>query len=204
MRRGARCLAFAALAAIVGAAPAEDLIGTDEQVARIDVCYDFGCASRKRVYIFDTEWQPVAALLRGSTSAADERARLARALGLMEDLVGEVTPTGADRAGNAHEGGGDSGQMDCVDESTNATTYLDLFAAQHLLRFHRVRERVYRAPLLIDQHWAAQVEETGSGRRFAVDSWFRDNGEPALVLPLGDWEQGVGLPAAVAQVGAGG
>ena len=35
-------------------------------------------------------------------------------------------------------------QMDCIDESTNSTTYLRILAGAGLLRWHRVEARVTR------------------------------------------------------------
>lgn len=40
-----------------------------------------------------------------------------------------------------------------------------------------------------DADWRA---EATSGVRFAVDSWFVDHGEPAVILPLADWLKGDG------------
>ena len=179
----------------------EDLIGMDEQVARIDVCYDFGCRSIRRVYLFDDDWQRVARVLRGAHSPAEERTAIARAVGVMEEVVGAMSPTGEDRAGNDYVGEDAAGQLDCIDESTNTTAYLTLFQEQGLLVHHRVAERVYRAPLLIDQHWAAQVREIASGKGFAVDSWLRDNGQPALVLPVERWARADLQELALSNVG---
>ena len=38
---------------------------------------------------------------------------------------------------------------------------------------------------------AAQAPDEDAGR-FAVDSWFVDNGQPAVILPLGEWKKGAG------------
>jgi hypothetical protein len=32
----------------------------------------------------------------------------------------------------------------------------------------------------------------GEAARFAVDSWFVDNGQPAVILPLDEWKKGAG------------
>jgi len=82
------------------------------------------------------------------------------------------------------------GRMDCIDESTNTTSYLRLLESKGWLRFHRVLEPVRRAPLLINDHWAARIVETQTSREFAVDSWFFDNGRPAFVAPLEEWHKG--------------
>jgi hypothetical protein len=96
--------------------------------------------------------------------------------------------------------------MDCIDHSTSTTRLLKLMEARGWLRFHRVLDPVRRSRFLFDQHFSAAVEEVGpaaaaagemlrvgDGRpaaRFAVDSWFFDNGTPAAVMPLEDWLSG--------------
>ena len=32
----------------------------------------------------------------------------------------------------------------------------------------------------------------GEVPRFVVDSWFVDNGQPAVILPLAEWKEGAG------------
>lgn len=39
---------------------------------------------------------------------------------------------------------------------------------------------------------AGEGVEAAPGARFAVDSWFVDHGEPAVILPLADWLKGEG------------
>jgi hypothetical protein len=99
--------------------------------------------------------------------------------------------------------------MDCIDHSTSTTRLLRMIEARGWLRFHRVLDPVRRSRFLLDQHFSAAVEETGSAAadpaaagemlkvgeglpaaRFAVDSWFFDNGTPAVVMPLEDWLSG--------------
>ncbi|MBF0255765.1 MAG: hypothetical protein HQL47_04755, partial [Gammaproteobacteria bacterium] len=122
-------------------------------------------------------------------NAAKEREKIAPAIGLLEGIIGKTTGTSADQPRN--QATGDPGQLDCVAESRNTQAYLKALQARGWLRFHRVVERVKRAPLFIDTHWTAVIEEKstakGKSERFAVDSWFRANGEPAVVMPLADW-----------------
>jgi len=48
--------------------------------------------------------------------------------------------------------------------------------------------------LVFPAHWSAVIEEKtgGEAQRFVVDSWFVDNGQPAVILPLAEWKQGAG------------
>ena len=46
-------------------------------------------------------------------------------------------------------------------------------------------------------HYSAAIEEIsaqGAGEvgRFVVDSWFVDNGQPAVILRLEEWKKGAG------------
>jgi hypothetical protein len=167
----------------------EDSVEDDELIARIPVCFDFGCARRTQIHVYQSDFSAVETLLRASSSAADERRRLAQAVALMEKVAAERTPTGQDLARNDFDERTPDGQMDCIDESTNTSVYLDLFASRGLLRWHEVLERAYRAPALLDEHWSAQIREVHAERRYAVDSWVRANGEPAVIQALEDWKR---------------
>lgn len=172
---------------------AEDDASVFERIANLSVCFDFGCKTRQDVYIHTPEWRGVEEMLSGSVNAEDERARIAGAVAYMERIVGSMTPTGSDRGGNEFVENDAPGQMDCIDESTNTTSYLTLFEKRGLLKWHRVADPVYRAPQILDQHWAASIEDIHSGEQFAVDSWFRDNGQPPHIQRVEAWRQKVAL-----------
>jgi hypothetical protein len=87
--------------------------------------------------------------------------------------------------------------MDCIDHSTTTTRFLRLLERRGALRFHRVLEPARRG--LVFQHLAARIEEIGPSlmpaeteqiRRFAVDSWYVDNGRPAPIIPMELWQEG--------------
>jgi len=157
----------------------------------IPVCWGFGCAQRAAVSLSDAEWQRVRAHFSPTArDAATERAQLARAVGELERVVGPRTGTERDRGGT-FVGPYEGEQMDCIDESTNTTGYLRLFAAQHLLRWHTVGETATRGYLLFGwPHTTATIREEASGAEYAVDSWFFHNGADAVVVPLKQWRAG--------------
>jgi hypothetical protein len=154
---------------------------------RLDVCYDFGCKDKSAFNLTDQDMVRFRAMFAHLSSAAEERTSIRQAIALMEQLAGRQLPTANDVAGNYQEGMAEPGQMDCIDESTNTTTYLRFLQQQGLLRWHVVEKRAFRAPLLLDQHWSAQIRERQSGRRYVVDSWPDANGKPPLIQPLEDW-----------------
>jgi hypothetical protein len=160
----------------------------------VNVCWGYGCDRSARLIVPRPDWRAIRALMtQPAPDAATERRRVARAVALFERAVGRRTATSADRHGNL-AGSGRPGQLDCIDESRNTAGYLRVLAARDLLRWHRVGPRHQRAPWIFDQHWTAVLTERDTGRRWAVDSWFLDNGERAYIQPLQAWLDNDALP----------
>lgn len=158
---------------------------------RFSVCLDHTCKTIVTRFVSEREWGLVTAPLREPpASAAAERAALAQAIGRMEAVIGPKTGTSGDRGGNL-QGFGQQGQMDCIDESTNTTTYLKLLQQDGLLRYHTVQDRATRFGLFAGMpHTTAVIRENASQLRYAVDSWFLDNGEPPAIVELSLWRSG--------------
>lgn len=159
----------------------------------VPVCFNYGCSSEAIVLFTESRLATINRQLGRARTAADERARLSPVIGQMYAWAGEQTPIKADRAGNVADGGV-YGAMDCIDHSTTTTRFLRLLERRGALHFHRVLEPARRG--WIFQHYTAVVEENLSSAmlqadvlsaRWAIDSWYVDNGQPALVLPLREW-----------------
>ncbi len=182
-------LACLALAGVVSAVSAET----------VRVCYNYGCLAEAEAHFDEARMTLLAAWLGAAQDAADERARLSLAVGWMLGWAGEQTPIAADRGGNFADQAA-FGRMDCIDHSTTTTRLLRLLEARGWLRFHRVAEPAQRVLYLVQVHFSAQIEERavppeGGGtlaapERHVVDSWFRDNGQPAVVMRLEEWLAG--------------
>jgi hypothetical protein len=81
--------------------------------------------------------------------------------------------------------------MDCIDESTNTTTYLRMLTNSGLLKHHTVMDRATRFGLFAGApHTTAVISENGSDRDFAVDSWFLDNGQAPAIVRMQEWKSG--------------
>jgi hypothetical protein len=132
----------------------------------------------------------------------EEREQIRSAIALLETVVGPMTGTSSD-LGGTWPGFGLPGQMDCIDESINTTTYLRMLQKYGLLRWHGVVDRATRWSLFSWPHTTAVIEERSSRRQWAVDSWFLDNGEPPFVLPLETWRDGWKPPQKEAAGGGG-
>lgn len=157
------------------------------QADTLMLCYGYGCKQAMPVTLSRTDWAALRALFPDSRSAVEERDAVAQAVGRFERIAGEVSPIHRDLAGNPLDVARQPGQLDCIAESLNTTALLILLDQKGLLRWHRVLERAYRAPWVLDQHWAARIEEVATGQYYVVDSWPQDNGEPALIQTLEDW-----------------
>jgi hypothetical protein len=126
-----------------------------------------------------------------SKDAAEERERLSTVIGKLYALAAEQTPVGNDKGGN-YADEGVFGRMDCIDHSTNTTAFLHLLEERGALRWHKVLPPARRLRFWLLQHFSALIEELPAGQQYVVDSWFVDNGEPAVILPLDAWEKGEG------------
>lgn len=159
------------------------------QAEELGICYNYDCAATAKVSFRAGELVAAGKQLLRAGDAAGEREAISRIIGQFETIAGQQTPTWADKGRNINDDGV-NGRMDCIDESTNTTAYLRLLEKRGWLRFHRVLDRVKRAPLLVNDHWTARIVEERSGQEFAVDSWFFDNGGPAFIVPLEAWLNG--------------
>ncbi|MDR0737317.1 MAG: hypothetical protein LBF51_10930 [Zoogloeaceae bacterium] len=159
--------------------------------ARLELCFNYGCLTRQTVVFPAERFKTATRELAAARNAREERERLARTVGRLYALAAEQTPVGADRGGNFADEGV-FGRMDCIDHSQNTSVFLRLLAERGLLRWHRVLPPARRLRFFLLQHFSALIEETQGDGRYVVDSWFVDNGEAAIILPLADWEKGEG------------
>ncbi|KAA5598990.1 hypothetical protein [Blastochloris sulfoviridis] len=160
----------------------------EPQAGRVVVCHGFGCAERTVVRLGAGDIAELKRLFAGAGSAPAERAAVARAIALLERKVAPAAGTGHDRGG-LDPMTPEKGQLDCIDESTNTTSYLVLLADLGLLKFH-VPDGPASRGFLFDlryPHQTAVMVERASGRPWVVDSWPHPNGQPPDVMPLDQW-----------------
>lgn len=151
-------------------------------------CHDFRCKSTLEIRYDEAHWEQIRSVMRsGRDDVYREKQAIREAVAMMERFSGELAGTGIDRAGN-YPGFDQPGQMDCIDESTNTFQYLAALDELGLMRWHRVGEKQRRIVWFIS-HWTATIVELDSGRRFAVDSWYRDNGELPFIQPIESWQR---------------
>ena len=160
----------------------------------VPICYGYGCIAQAQIRFSDAQLDEVGRQLALAVDAENERKLLGAAIGRLYGWAGEQSDIRNDRGGNYADGHA-PGKMDCIDHSTSTTRLLRLLEARNYLRWHRVLEPSVRNwALVFPAHWSAVIEEKRGGAvsQFVVDSWFVDNGQPAVILPLADWKKGAG------------
>ena len=155
-------------------------------------CQNYDCKVVKNVQLNQRDWKKIdAAFGTKAKNAEQEREKIAKTSGIFEQVVGPITKTENDREGTFLETG--DGQLDCVDESTNTTVYMMMLKDAGLIRFHDIEQPQVRYPLLSGRGWMHQtavVTDKKTGKQFAIDSWYEDNGRPAYVVPMEEWRNG--------------
>lgn len=154
-------------------------------------CHGYGCRLKSYASLDNSDWAAIARVFKKVDGPVTERMAIAKAVGLFEKKVGQRTGTDTDVAGTYDQLGDD--QHDCTDESVNTTVYLDLLSRKKWLRFHDISTISSRIPIFgggLGFHQTAVIVERSSGQRYAVDSWFHDNGHDAEIVPLPDWLYG--------------
>lgn len=183
----------------------------DFQVAQpvknaVSVCHGYTCKIQTKFTFKDADIVELGKIMKKvkkDDSAPEERRAIAYAIGWMETRVGKEIGTDKDRPGMDFKASGDPTQQDCVDESTNTTSYLLVLQNNGFLKHHTVG-----TPFAKDQlwrgvegwtHWTAVIKETKSNQRWAVDSWIYENGENPAIVETEKWyiEELGNLPVAM-------
>lgn len=167
----------------------EDII-SDPSPSHFSLCHDTSCVSITQLSLTVSQWNRVKNLFRpAAETPAGERENIRQAIALMEKITGAMAGTSNDLGENA--GGAAEGQMDCIDESTNTTTYISMFARDRLLIFHTVSDPETRGYFFSGwPHTTAVIKDITDNHLYAVDSWFLDNGKPPFIIPIETWLNG--------------
>ncbi|GAB4490252.1 MAG: hypothetical protein OHK006_22850 [Thermodesulfovibrionales bacterium] len=146
---------------------------------------------RREIGLSEREWTEIRAIFTPlPTSALQERAAIARAVGQLETMAGAKTGTDKDIGGSS-PGMFMQDQLDCVDEMLNTGAYLTMMKNAGLISFHDLLEPAQRGNFFNGwPHVAVPIVERATGMMYVVDSWYYDNGVPPVIIPYGDWMKG--------------
>ena len=164
----------------------------------VTVCHAHGCQKQETFTFSAADISSLSALMentRASDTPHEERRAISYAIAWMERRVGPATGTANDRASLGFFNA--SGQLDCVDEATNATSYMIVLQNNGLLRHHVVIRPYSKASFFRWPHFAAMIKERHTGRVYAVDSGVGPNGTNPSVQLASNWyiNDGAGAPS---------
>jgi hypothetical protein len=158
------------------------------------LCHAYGCQEQTRLAFTQTNIKDIAALMTKTKKADtpfEERRAVAYAVAWMYVYTGKIVGTIADRPGMDYDGSGDPTQMDCVDHSTNTTSFLLVLQHNGLLKHHTVGRPFAKGNILQGvshwPHWTAILLEKSNSQRWAVDSWVWPIGENPIVVEAEKW-----------------
>ena len=158
----------------------------------VTVCSGYGCKAQTTYPFSRADILHIAGIFQSvprSRSAAEERRAIAYAVAWIEAKVGNDIGTANDRPSIDIAASGDPGQMDCVDEATNSTSYLLIMEKHGLLKFHTVSSPISKGNLIDGRwpHYGARIHETKTDIDWTVDSSMYANGERPIIMPSNDW-----------------
>ncbi len=152
-------------------------------------CSNHGCQKRTRISLSGKTWARIAAKFKRRHSGASERRAIASAMAIYERAGGKASGTSGDRARTQFDS---ANQLDCIDEAANMTSLLVMLKSAGLLRHNipvapssRSVSNGNRWP-----HYAGTVKDKRTGKLYVIDSWFRSNAKPAVVVPYKKWKTG--------------
>lgn len=155
-------------------------------------CHGYGCKFTPSTSLTNTEWDKIKApFIKAASNAQSEREKIKQAIALFEQIIGPKMQTEHDIYGTFQKLG--DKQLDCVDESTNTTSYLTVLKQENLIKYHDVNSPAVRLPLIHGGGWphqTATIVEKDTQTAYVVDSWFHDNGFAPEIIPLSIWKQG--------------
>lgn len=185
------------LVAILGGCAAQSGLGVanwydgSRRIAPVNgkvlVCHGFGCAYKTPVVFGRRDVARMRRMLRGARTPAAERKAIQRYIAWAERRVAPAAGSAGDVAGLDLGNARIRGQMDCIDEATNTTSYLLVAEELGLLRFHTVQSPVARGYFLDGRYPHATAVIRADGTDYAVDSWPQENGKLPQVMTLAAW-----------------
>lgn len=150
------------------------------------ICSGHGCKYVNEVTLSSEMKSQLSLLFKDIDSAENERIAIANAISYLETVIGNLTGTHIDKKSLGVLSGGSHGNMDCVDEALNSTTYLLLLEELKLLKYHESKKPDWKGGIFKWTHYAATFIDKETNVLWALDSGVEDNGGLPLIIT---WEK---------------
>lgn len=167
------------------------------------ICFNWSCASRQRLDFTTQDMHEVAQhmALCPRDNFEQRLQRLRIGVWRMEALAQKYQPLLANDESINTLDQDREGRMDCIDNSSNTTTYLHVLHNLGLLPGWSLAPPRVRDSLSMAVHWTAVMIDPQHTEAWSVDSWYRPNSHLPFVMPLADWKnRAIGWEAPFAQL----
>ena len=154
------------------------------------VCSGYSCYYRTPAEMTKSQWNRVLRSFKPAAKTPEkERQQIAKAMKLIEIYAGKSSGLTEDKAQAETFEKDRPTQMDCIDETINASLYLDFIHEAGVLKFHEKSPPVHRG-YFIDGAWphnSAAIREKETKEIYVVDSYYRAYGNEPYIMPLKTW-----------------
>jgi hypothetical protein len=156
------------------------------------ICFNWSCASRERLTFTSADMLEVARQMALCPASGFHTRVQQLRIGIwqMEKLAQKYQPLLANDAAINDADGERRGRMDCVDNATNTTSYLQVLHELGLLPGWKIAAHQIRDRFSLQVHWTAVVVDSRGAGTWSVDAWFRPNGHLPYVMPVAAWKSG--------------
>ncbi len=156
------------------------------------VCSGYNCNFKTMIRFTDSDRKTINEIFKkvDFRTPYEERQMIASAVATIETIVGPIVGTENDIGGVLeNEFVGNIEKQDCVDESASTTSYLKYLQDNELIFMHSIGVPQSRGALIDGRwpHFSAVIKDKKNKKQFVVDSWYRDNGKPPVIMELKDW-----------------
>ncbi len=151
---------------------------------RATVCSAYGCKTQQKFTFSDRFIEAMKKLYTdlGVSDGFSERQFIKKAIAAMEKESMVSLGLKDDRPSIDLFGNGDPGQLDCVDEATNSTSFLLILNDAGLIKHHRILGPIWKGGLTRWTHYAALIEDRKTKVQYAIDSGVtKQGGEPYII-----------------------
>ena len=168
--------------------PPEYVIEKDGSVT-LRLCFNWSCASRQTMTFTSEDMELVKKRMATcpGTTLHNRLQRVRIGIWQMELLAEKYQPLLVNDLPMNKLEEDTEGRTDCIDNSSNTTTYLHILRDIGELPGWTISSPDVRNRLLTTVHWTAVMVDNESNLAWSVDSWFRPNGHLPMLMPLQDW-----------------
>ena len=169
----------------------EYLIADDGSIM-LRICYNWSCGRRQVLNFTADDMDTVKNKMAicPDTTLHDRLQQVRIGIWQMETLAQKYQPLFANDLAINDSEADKQGRMDCVDNTSNTSTYLHILRDIGVLSGWTVSSPIVRNRFDVGSvHWTAVISDTESNQQWSVDSWYRPNGHLPIVMPLKSWRK---------------